>query len=220
MSSSHELATISSQWLRQFASALSGTDASAVSALFLPDGYLRDVLSFQWNSRTIHGRDEIERFLADKLAPTAVSDVRPEDNPHYAPKSSSGLFGDLNAVEFGFLYETAVALGRGYVSLVQDSEGQWKALHVAMILTDLKNYEELKTPPLQVFEEPGMNWGEVYDHYRTMTETNPTVIIGQWRPFMSLYPADSLIVSSSGRGTMRNQRHLAFQANGYSYPAC
>ena len=64
-------------WLSRFDAALTSGDVSAVTALFEPNGYWRDILSFTWNLVTLEGRDSIGAMLETCLAGTAPSNWRP-----------------------------------------------------------------------------------------------------------------------------------------------
>jgi putative flavoprotein involved in K+ transport len=57
-------------WLARFDAALMAGDAAA-AALFEPDGYWRDLLTFTWNIRTMEGREAIADMLDACLARTA-----------------------------------------------------------------------------------------------------------------------------------------------------
>ena len=60
------------EWLAAFDAALRGGDPAAVTALFVPDCYWRDLLAFTWNIKTMEGPAQI----ADMLAAT-LTGVRP-----------------------------------------------------------------------------------------------------------------------------------------------
>lgn len=178
MSTTIDPANVSAVWLDKLSAALSSNDAVAVANLFVPEGWLRDMLTFTWDNRALKGRDKITTYLSDRLAPTAVSHVRPDPSPYVAPKVTRGKFNEADTVEFGFLYETTLATGQGHASLVQDSDGEWKALLAGLITMDLKGHEELGEPTLQVKEEPGYTFEEVYERWKRDVEANPTVLIG------------------------------------------
>ena len=58
--SSHPTLAASS-WLADFSSALDCGDVDAAVALFEPDSYWRDLVSFTWNIRTPEGREASAR---------------------------------------------------------------------------------------------------------------------------------------------------------------
>ena len=65
-------------WLQKFSGALERGDINAAAALFEPEGFWRDLVSFTWNIKTCEGRAEIKAMLAARLA-----DVKPRN---FVPK--------------------------------------------------------------------------------------------------------------------------------------
>ena len=145
-------------------------------ATFQPDGYLRDVLTFTWDYRTIEGREKIAAFLSDKFALNKVAGFVLTDDPYLQPKRFQ--MGLLQGIEFAFKYETPTAHGQGFARLIQDKQAGWQGHIVAMIVMDLKGYEE---PTKRYnFEEfvNGKSWGEYMHDLRTSWESDPHVLIG------------------------------------------
>lgn len=60
-------------WLAGFAAALAAADSAAVTALFGPDCYWRDLLAFTGTLRTLEGRDAITALVRERAALTGAS---------------------------------------------------------------------------------------------------------------------------------------------------
>ena len=117
-----------SAWVDAFASALAAREADAVTALFGPECYWRDLVAFTWSIRTLEGREAIRAMVAAQVADT---------NPHGWTVSGAK---QANGVTEGWLsFETAVAHGTGYVRL---KEGTcWTLLTAARALTGFEERE-------------------------------------------------------------------------------
>ena len=55
-------------WLANFENALADGNTAAATAMFLPDGYWRDLVAFTWNFKTSEGAGEIRAMLDAVLA--------------------------------------------------------------------------------------------------------------------------------------------------------
>ncbi|THG97872.1 hypothetical protein EW026_g4211 [Hermanssonia centrifuga] len=177
MSVPNEQTNIASKWLSEYSSALLSGDPQAVASTFVPGGWLRDVLTFTWDNRSLEGREKISSYLTDRLQRTQISHITLSKDPYFHPSylpTGTGLDGDLEA---GFVFETPVAYGKGYMRLVPDKDGEWKALIVSMVLADFKGHEEM--PGRENFEDVAQNrsWGEMEADRRARIESNPHVVI-------------------------------------------
>lgn len=169
---------IAQQWLADFAAALYAGDPNAVAHTMQPGGWLRDILTFSWNSRTLEGREKMTAFLSDKLLATKVANVKMTHNPYMQPKWFT--LGPAQGVEFGYTYETPIAYGGGYARLLE-RDGEWKGHTVAMIVTDLKGHEELSGRYTFETLTDGKPWGEFTTAQKAKWETDPYVVIGKYR---------------------------------------
>jgi putative flavoprotein involved in K+ transport len=77
--------TAAGLWLADFASALDSQDIDAAVALFAPESYWRDLVSFTWNMRTQEGPAAIREMLEARLA-----DVKPTNFAIEGEPSESG----------------------------------------------------------------------------------------------------------------------------------
>ena len=166
---------IAQQWLSSFASALTSGNASEVAATFLPDGWLRDVLTFTWNRRSLEGTEKITAYLAPRLSEVLVSDVKLSDNVYFRPTPFRA--GPAHGIEFGYTFETKFAHGKGFARLLSDAAGQWKALTASTIVVDLRSHEEM--PGRESFEEmlQNMSWSDWQVQRRARIEADPQVLI-------------------------------------------
>ena len=117
-----------SDWLSHFGTAMSQQDWSAVAALFGDECYWRDLVSFTWNITTLEGRSDIKSGLA-----ATVSGVQPS---HWQITGEADEETD-GTIAAWFTFETAVAWGKGYVSL---RDNRCWTLQTEM--TELKGFEE------------------------------------------------------------------------------
>ncbi|KZT70031.1 FAD/NAD(P)-binding domain-containing protein [Daedalea quercina L-15889] len=123
-------------WLTKFALAAFQADIDAVTDCFLPGGWLRDVLLFTWNTRSLEGREKIAAYLTNTLPPLHLSNFKldTEDGLKPEPYLSDGL-------ATGFTFETLDRRGHGYAYLRPDGD-EWRALAVFTMVTDIKGHEE------------------------------------------------------------------------------
>ncbi|KAI1793669.1 dimethylaniline monooxygenase (N-oxide-forming) [Ganoderma leucocontextum] len=152
---------VSSQWLSRCSSALRNADVKAFADLFLPGGWLRDILVFTWDIRAFEGREKIVTYLADRLPGAEVKDIRLNETPHLAPRVYNMPTSTELGVQFAFTFEFQRGHGRGYARLAPDADGVYRAFTVLTELADLRGHEELSTLPPR----------------DESVETNPQVII-------------------------------------------
>ncbi len=116
-----------SAWLADFTSALERSDIEAAVALFEPDCYWRDLVSFTWNICTQEGPAAIREMLKARLA-----DTRPSAFAVEGQATEAG-----GVIDAWFTFETAVARGRGHLRLRAG-----KAWTLLTTMTELKGFEE------------------------------------------------------------------------------
>lgn len=174
MSTDNTLQNTAADWLSKFATSLQSADLEGVASNFLPNGWLRDIVTFTWNNRSLSGKDQIISYLRDTLAAAKISEVKLDNRPGLSPQPSSISPG---GVASGFTYMTSIAIGQGFFHLTKDDSGEWKALAVLMKISDLKGHEELG-PEAGVYEGHTLAWEDLYEQRRQHIEENPHVIIG------------------------------------------
>ena len=118
-------------FLDEFGKALETGDVARAAAMFLDDGYWRDLAAFTWNIKTVEGRDQIADMLTHQRAATGPSGWRVAEGE--IPTEADGV--TTAWIEF----ETAVARGYGLIRL---KEGKIWTLLTTMV--ELKGHEEPK----------------------------------------------------------------------------
>ncbi|KAJ7288604.1 FAD/NAD-P-binding domain-containing protein [Mycena rebaudengoi] len=166
---------VASTWLHQFGRFLSSRNVKGATQLFLPAGYLRDVLVFTWNNRTLAGHSKIAGYLADTLKATAISDVKLDTRAKLVPEL--GNVTPLHSgVSSGFTFNTSVGTGQGYFGLVKDDNGEWKALTVLMTLVDIRGHEEAGAEK-GVYGGHTLAWHDIKGERHRKIEEDPHVLI-------------------------------------------
>ena len=118
------------RWLAVFQQALTAGDVGRAAALFAPDSFWRDLVSFTWNIVTVQGPDGVRDLLASTLA-----GVQPRGFTVAGELGEPGEAGGV--VDSWIRFETAVGRGVGHVRL---KDGRcWTLLTT---LSELKGHEE------------------------------------------------------------------------------
>ena len=118
-----------STWLANFGAALERSDTAAATALFDDDCYWRDLVAFTWNIKTLEDKAAIEAMLEARLA-----EVQPSNWQIEGAASAAG-----GVTEAWFIFETAVARGKGHIRLKGD-----KCWTLLTTMVELKGFEEKK----------------------------------------------------------------------------
>ncbi len=118
------------RWLAAFQQALTAGDVEGAAALFAPDSYWRDLVSFTWNIVTVEGPDGVRDLLASTLAGVAPRG--------FTVAGELGEPSEAGGVADSWIrFETAVGRGVGHVRL---KDGLcWTLLTT---LGELKGHEE------------------------------------------------------------------------------
>ncbi|KAI0074367.1 dimethylaniline monooxygenase [Panus rudis PR-1116 ss-1] len=169
---------IATKWLFCFASALTSKDPDAISQTFLPEGWFRDVLAFNWDFRSLAGQEKIRQYFSKigRLSRSKVSELHLDERRYYAPSFTVRVPGYELGVEVIFTFETAVGHGRGCARLLKDGYGEWKAWSVFMTLTDLRGHEEAGHEK-GIYGGHTIPWGDVYAQRKADAEKDPYVLI-------------------------------------------
>ena len=177
--SSGEQRPIARAWLATLRATLEQRKSAAVTALMHHDGYWRDLLTFDWDFRTLHGVSEVESWLRHTVDATTPRNFLLEGEPW------AGAIGDHSeTLEFFFGFETNVALGRGFVRLVADPN----PLEAPKAFTILTTMRELKAFPeavgrnrlredMRVSSRGLENWLDQRNATRKFRHKDPDVII-------------------------------------------
>ncbi|TBU32891.1 FAD/NAD(P)-binding domain-containing protein [Dichomitus squalens] len=172
---------IASSWFNAFSAAFTVGDLDALAGLFLPDGWFRDLLVLTWDSRSLEGREKIKAFLSPTISGAQATDFKVEESSHLAPHTSFIPQIQTTDIEFGYTFKCSRGPGRGFVRLLadRDGDGEYRALTVMMMLSDLWGHEE--SPTLHLREDvagvAGRNMQREFADWVKEVETKPYVLI-------------------------------------------
>ncbi|UZW57466.1 NAD(P)/FAD-dependent oxidoreductase [Sphingobium sp. JS3065] len=156
-------------WLQTLEQALAEGDYDRAAALLKPDGYWRDLLTFDWKFTTVHGTAEIRSWLGETLHRSPPHNLRVEGAPYVS------MLADIaQTLDFFFTFETEIAFGRGHVRLVRPEHGSDspRAFTMFTSMRDLKAFPETAGRN-RLREYPEENRGAI----GTGEEGDPDVII-------------------------------------------
>lgn len=152
--------SIAEIWLKKFSDAVASEDSHILaSTIFLPDGWLRDILIFTWDgSRSLHGHEKIAAYLQNTLPSAKITNISLDETPVFFPSFISLPVGQV--LELSFRFETPIAFGRGIARLLaEESSETMKAFSVFVAMTDLKGHEESRCTK-EVFGGHTITWNE------------------------------------------------------------
>jgi putative flavoprotein involved in K+ transport len=166
-------------WLSAFGNLLKARDYDRIAGMMHADCYWRDLLTFSWDFRTLHGADAIKSWLVGTFDRVGAQGFCLEGEP------TIGAIGDHpKTLEFFFRFETQIALGRGYVRLVGDitATGTPKVFTVLTAMGDLKKFPEplgrnRPREDLRVTSRNLENWLDRRQAAREFRDHDPDVIV-------------------------------------------
>jgi cation diffusion facilitator CzcD-associated flavoprotein CzcO len=166
-------------WLATFNEALRQRDYARVTSMMHADGYWRDLLTFDWAFRTLHGRNDIRVWLGEAFDPNPADNFRLEGEP------TVGAMGEHSkTLEFFFRFDTGIAHGRGYARLVADanSSDALKAFTVLTAMKELKKFPQASArnrfrEDLRHSSRDLENWRDRRDDARQFKDKDPEVVI-------------------------------------------
>lgn len=169
-----------------FNQALDKKDFTALSHLFVDNGYWRDHLAVTWSFRTVWTPPTILDFLQNssrsrdgfRLRKIAVDGRTAVRAPKVAPIDTAG---QVSSVQFFITLETVLGAGTGLVSLVEQG-GQWKIFTLYTRLEELRGHEEAingrRARGVQHGGKPGRkNWAETRQADTEFTSSEPSVLV-------------------------------------------
>lgn len=130
---------LAERWLSAFSDLLKAREYDRVVRMMHADCYWRDLLTFSWDFKTLHGVDAIRSWLTGTFDKVSAHGFRLEGEP------TVGAIGEhARTLEFFFRFETEIAFGRGYVRLVGDITpgGVPEVFTVLTAMTELKGFPE------------------------------------------------------------------------------
>ena len=166
-------------WFVAFTDALHRNNYARVASMMHPDGYWRDLLTFAWIFKTVHGIDAIRAWLSEAVAANATYNFRLEGEPAIGALGEHGP-----TLEFFFTFETDIAFGRGFARLVEDpnSPESLTALTVLTTMRELKAFPEAtgrRRPREDMCASSGelANWLDRRNLAREFKDKDPEVIV-------------------------------------------
>ncbi|KAF4593399.1 hypothetical protein EYR38_009113, partial [Pleurotus pulmonarius] len=173
---SMEAKEIASNWLNTFADQVYSGNVDGVASCFHPDGWLRDILVFTWDNRSLEGHDKIKSYLRETLSKPGVREIKVDERPHLEPYSGP-VTSAHQGVGFAFTFSTHIAHCRGYVRLIQaPNSAKWNAISVQTEMENLKGHEE-EAYELGIYGGHTLTWGSVKQSRRENIERNPYILI-------------------------------------------
>ncbi len=139
--------TVATAWLSYCSSSLCNGDIDAFTSLFLSTGWLRDLLIFSWDIRSLEGRHKISTYLSRTILAAQVTDIRlVTDIAELAPRTFAIPHTRATGVELTFRFACRNGRGRGNARLLRDMDGAYRAITVLTELADLHGHEEARVP--------------------------------------------------------------------------
>ncbi|KAI9066764.1 FAD/NAD-P-binding domain-containing protein [Trametes sanguinea] len=170
---------LAKEWLSAFAAAIGSNDSNALAQTILADGWLRDILVFTWDIRSLEGRERIASYLSTTLPIAAVSSIKLDERPFLAPRTFELPLKQATGVEAAFTFECAHGRARGNVRILPDADGNYKAFTLMTELFDLPDHEEQGTLPLRddLTGIPGRDMQKEFADWVKAVETQPYALI-------------------------------------------
>ncbi|KUJ10839.1 putative flavin-containing monooxygenase YUCCA3 [Mollisia scopiformis] len=173
---------VAQQWITKLESVLKNKDAAALSTVMHTDCWLRDMLAFSWDIRTIHGLDNLAVYFGDNWNHSTLSNLRIRETGKFSPSTSSPIEG-LEWLESMFDFDTTVGKGSGMLRLVQGPDGVWKGYMIYTALQELKDFQQQEKylrPHGGLEKLPGGaakgNWFERRQRQMEFLDEDPTVL--------------------------------------------
>lgn len=164
--------TVAQQWLVEFGARIESQDIDALTSLFLPDCFWRDLLSLTWDFRIFRGPEKIKQFLRDQL-----SIFKPRSFTLRDDNVSLGRpYPDFVWINAMFDFQTGIGNCSGVARLVPTQSEGWKAHVVFTNLEELHGFPE-KTGPLRNPLPNHGSWAQQRQKESDFEDTNPTVLI-------------------------------------------
>jgi cation diffusion facilitator CzcD-associated flavoprotein CzcO len=213
-----EMGQVAVAWLAALETALARKDRRRIASMMHGDGYWRDLLTFSWEFKTLHGIDAIGAWLPEAAAAHAARNFRLERDP-----SVGSLLDHDRTLEFFFRFETDLACGRGYARLVPDPSAPdaVRALTVLTAMHELKRFPQATArnrprEDLRIASRRPDNWLDRRNASRQFTDHDPEVVIiggGQSGLMMAArlgqLNVDTLVIEKTDRvgDVWRNRYH-------------
>ncbi|KKP02860.1 hypothetical protein THAR02_05036 [Trichoderma harzianum] len=155
---------ISERWVKDFGHALQRNDREGLEKVFVKEAWIRDLLSFTWDFRTLQGRDNVLNYLQNNHN-ACISSIRLRDYGKFQPTFKNPC-PDMQWIESMFDFESRQGRGKGMLRLVLDGDDGW-------------NHEEKTgfTRPEGYVDTTGGNWQQRRERQKEFLDEDPAVLI-------------------------------------------
>ena len=138
--------TVAERWLGDFSRALRMADQTSLSELFTEEAYWRDLLTCQWDFRSLKGRALICEQLLEETPDCEMRDFEIDcrySAPHWEVR------GGTRVIEVIFAFSTSIGVGNGVVRLVpvEANQREYRAWGLMTSLQSLNGHPEGSTGP-------------------------------------------------------------------------
>ena len=170
---------VAERWLGDFSRALRMADQTSLTELFTEEAYWRDLLTCQWDFRSLKGRALICERLLEETPKCEMRDFeidRRYSAPHWEVR------GGTRVIEVIFAFSTSIGVGNGVVRLVpvEANQREYRAWGLMTSLQSLNGYPEAvdarRRERIEV-KNPGENWLDQIDRARRFEEDEPEVMV-------------------------------------------
>ena len=169
---------IAETWIAKFSEALEQRDYARAAAMMHTNGYWRDLLTFGWEFKALHGVDKVQSWLSETFDRQVGREFRLEGQP------TVGAIGEHSTtLEFFFRFETSIAHGRGFASLVAEAPSvELKAFTLITTMHELKVFPQATArnrlrEDLRVASCQPENWADRRSTARQYHDRDPEVVI-------------------------------------------
>ncbi|BFZ59121.1 hypothetical protein YB2330_000123 [Saitoella coloradoensis] len=171
---------IAQKWLHKLSHALEGENPNVniVDQLWSDKGWMRDLLAFSWDFRTLKGKEKIKEYLAKNLPGKGLRDLAIESGKEPAFVAATP---EHQWIQSFFTFETTVGQGRGLFRLIKEGDS-WRALTFYTGLEELEGHEEKAGANREQGTAHGENigrrsWLDRREEEYKFENSDPTVVI-------------------------------------------
>lgn len=170
---------IAERWAKDFERALQSNDREQLEKVFVKDAWIRDLLSFSWDFRTLQGRENVLSYVQNNHS-AGIGSIRLRDHGAFQPNFKKPC-PDMQWVESMFDFESRYGHGKGMLRLVLDGDSgdQWKCYLIHFTLQELRDHEEKTgfTRPEGYVDTTGGNWQQRRERQKEFLDEDPIVLI-------------------------------------------
>ena len=168
---------IAQQWLANLEKALTAKDLCRLGNIMHDDCWWRDMLTFDWDLRTIQGLDKLKTYFEKHLARTGIGNFCLRNTGKYIPSIQKPT-DEWEWIQSMFDFETKIGRGTGMLRLSRGLNGIWKGHMIYTALKELNGFEE-KIGPNRAHggNNSPLNWQELRARQLEFLDQEPAVLI-------------------------------------------